>query len=143
MDMNANGLFGGLTSVLGKTMDLRLLKHNTIVSNITNMDTPGYKAFDLVFEDEIKKITGEKAEVGIRRTQPGHLPAGKGAQDNNIEYRIEKAPLCDLRSDGNTVDIDKEMSRLSENSLMYNVSSRILSRKFQLLKSVIAGGGSR
>ena len=142
MEMNINGLFGGMLSVLGKAMDLRSIKHNTIVSNITNADTPGYKAFDLVFENEIKKITGEKAEVDMRKTQPGHLPAGRGAVDN-IEYRTEKAARFNLRADGNTVDIDKEMSRLSENSLMYNASAQILSRKFQSLKSAITGGGAR
>lgn len=139
MNMNINGLFDGIFSVLGKALDLRSIKHNTIASNITNSDTPGYKAFDLVFENEIQKITGAKAEVGIRRTHSGHLPVQSGPVDN-IEYRSENAPLFSLRSDGNTVDIDKEMSKLSENSLMYNASAQILSRKFQSLKSVIKGG---
>ncbi|WP_274427774.1 flagellar basal body rod protein FlgB [Desulfosarcina sp. BuS5] len=139
MEMNGNGLFDGMLSVLGKALDLRSIKHNTIVSNITNGDTPGYKAFDLVFENEIKKITGAKAEVSIRKTQPGHLPAGRGAFEN-IEYRTEKAPRNNFRADGNTVDIDKEMSKLSENSLMYNATAQILSWKFQLLKNVITGG---
>ena len=140
MDMNVNGLFGEMVSTLGKALDLRSIKHNTIASNITNADTPGYNSFDLVFEDEIQKITGARPEVGIRRTNQRHLPVVSGAIDN-IEYKTEKPSLVNLRADGNTVDIDKEMSKLSENSLMYNASAQILSRKFQSLKSVIRGGG--
>ena len=146
MDINVNGLFGETISTLGKSLDLRSIKHNTIVSNITNADTPGYNSFDLVFEDEIQKITGAGDEVGMRRTHKGHFPVESAAINNgeamdNIEYKTEKPPLVNLRADGNTVDIDKEMSKLSENSLMYNASAQILSKKFQLLKSVITGGG--
>jgi flagellar basal-body rod protein FlgB len=142
MEMNGNGLFGGMLSVFASALDLRLIKHNTIVSNITNADTPGYRAFDFVFENEIEKMTGAKAEVSIRKTQPGHLPAVRG-RGENIEYRTETALRNNFRADGNTVDIDKEMSKLSENSLMYNATAQILSRKFQALKSAITGGGTR
>jgi len=144
MDININGLFGEMVSTLGKALDLRSIKHNTIASNITNADTPGYNSFDLVFEDEIQKRTGAKPEVGMRRTDNGHFSAVNGAIDNieyKIKYKTEKPPMVNLRGDGNTVDIDKEMSKLSENSLMYNASAQILSRKFQSLKSVITGGG--
>ena len=38
--------------------DLRSLKHNVTVSNIANKDTPNYKAFDLVVEEELEKGNG-------------------------------------------------------------------------------------
>ena len=42
--------------------------------------------------------------------------------------------------DGNTVDLDSEMTKLTENSLKYTVSTHILSKKFTGLKNVIQGG---
>jgi flagellar basal-body rod protein FlgB len=45
-----------------------------------------------------------------------------------------------LRKDGNTVDLDREMAKLSENNLMYNALAQIVSRKFQGLKDAIKGG---
>jgi len=45
-----------------------------------------------------------------------------------------------LRGDGNTVDMDREMSALAENQLHYKASTQILSKKFQRLRSIIQGG---
>ena len=43
--------------------------------------------------------------------------------------------------EGNTVDLDMEMTHMTENSLKYNVSARIMSKKLAGLKNVIQGGG--
>ena len=42
------------------------------------------------------------------------------------------------RLDGNTVDLDKEMTKLAENSLYYNVTAQIVSKKMRLLRTAIS-----
>ena len=44
-----------------------------------------------------------------------------------------------MRRDGNTVDVDREMTRLAENGLMYTASAQMIARKLQGLKSAIQG----
>ena len=41
---------------------------------------------------------------------------------------------------GNTVDLDREMAGMAENSLMYTLSAQIVAKKFQSLRNVIEGG---
>jgi flagellar basal-body rod protein FlgB len=38
------------------------------------------------------------------------------------------------------VDIDREMTLMAANQMMYSTLTRLLSRKFQSLRSVISGG---
>jgi flagellar basal-body rod protein FlgB len=43
--------------------------------------------------------------------------------------------------DGNTVNLDTEMTKLAENQLMYEISIRFLTRKFNGIKNAIMEGG--
>ena len=61
--MKLQGIFTGIIPVLEKVLDLRSMKHNSIVSNIANMDTPNYKTFDfnkkplkLMFSTSLAKL---------------------------------------------------------------------------------------
>lgn len=137
--MESQGLFKGTFPLLEKALDLRSLKHNVTVSNIANKDTPNYKAFDLIVEEELEKVMGSGKELGLIRTRRGHLP-GRGVGGGAVRLRIDNTSQLSLKRDGNTVNIDKEMAKLSENNLMYNALAQIISRKFKGLKDVIQGG---
>ena len=137
--MESKGIFAGTISLLEKVLDLRSMKHNLIVSNIANVDTPNYKAFDLMVEEELEKFIGEENDRGLRRTQPGHLPGNGISLDSIRPSPVTTYPLS-IKGDGNSVDIDRVMADQAKNSLMYDVSAEILSRKFMALKEAIQGG---
>ena len=54
--MDLSGIFSKSFSILEKSLDLRSKRHNLIASNISNMDTPGYKGFDIMVDEEISKM---------------------------------------------------------------------------------------
>ena len=137
--MESQGLFKGTLPILEKAMDLRSLKHNVTVSNIANKDTPNYKAFDLVVEEELEKVMGSEKELGLRKSRRGHLP-GRTIGGSAVSLGIDNTSQLSFRRDGNTVNIDKEMAKLSENNLLYDSLAQITSRKFKGLKDVIQGG---
>jgi flagellar basal-body rod protein FlgB len=137
--MESQGLFNQTFSVLEKSMNLRSQKHNLMVSNIANMDTPNYKAFDLLVEEEMGKTSAETKTMTLSRTQPGHIPLSGVAGMNVPEIKPVEKPLYDFREDGNTVDIEKTMSALSENGLLYNASAQMIAKKFQSLSNAING----
>ena len=137
--MESQGLFKGTLPLLEKALDLRSLKHAVTVSNIANKDTPNYKAFDLVVEEEIEKVMGPKEELGLRRSRRGHRP-GRTIGGGAVRPGIDNASQLSFKRDGNTVNIDKEMAKLSANNLMYDALAQIISRKFRGLKDVIQGG---
>ncbi|MFP4087303.1 MAG: flagellar basal body rod protein FlgB [Desulfobacteraceae bacterium] len=137
--MAAGKLFSGAYPVLEKALDLRSMKHNLVVSNIANKDTPGYKAFDLMVEDEMGKFMDKGQPVKLQKTDEGHLSGNTAHRETGRSVR-NKGSKFSLRMDGNSVDIDQEMAKLSKNNLLYSAMSRIISRKFQGLKDVIKGG---
>ena len=136
--MEANGIFNETFAVLEKSLDLRSLKHRLSVSNIANMDTPNYKAFDLIVKEEMAKATGGAKSVDLRKTHSRHLPL-REIGSNEIGFGSSRNSHSENKGRGKPVDIDREMANLAENSLMYNATAQIFSNKIQGLKNVIQG----
>jgi flagellar basal-body rod protein FlgB len=136
--MGSQEMFNGTISILEKSLDIRSMKHNLLVSNIANKDTPNYKAFDLAVEEEMQKLTGTNKTVSLWKTQSGHLGANG---ETCSEVSITKSSKgFEQNIDGNTVDIEKEMTNLAENNLLYDAMAQIMRKKLQGLKVAIQGG---
>ena len=137
--MQSTPLFSKTISVLEKSLDLRSKRHQVLSTNIANMDTPNYKAFELVIEEELKKSAGHTSAIKLVRTDERHFPIFPSSRDN-VKLKQAEPPEFTLRGDGNTVDIDKTMGDLAENTLLYNTLAQLISKKFLALKNVIQGG---
>ena len=136
--MGSQEMFNGTISILEKSLDMRSMKHNLLVSNIANKDTPNYKAFDLAVEEEMQKLTGTNKTVNLWKTQDGHLGANG---ETYSEVSITKSSKgFEQNIDGNTVDIEKEMTNLAENNLLYDAMAQIMRKTSQGLKVAIQGG---
>ena len=137
--MENHPLFDRTVSLLSRVLDLRARNHKVIVSNIANADTPDYKAFRMHVDEALQQQPGAGGTLRMQTTCRSHLPAGRR---DTIEARITKESTAphSLRGDGNTVDPDRSMSRMAENSLLYNTAAQILNKKLQGLKAVIQGG---
>ncbi|MEW5866871.1 MAG: flagellar basal body rod protein FlgB [Bacillota bacterium] len=105
---------------LSKALDALSFRHEVLADNIANVNTPGFKARRVRFEDELK--------AALSRGDPG-----------SARPVIEEDGLR-VRRDGNSVDIDFEMARLAETTILYSAVSRLVSERFALLKSVISEG---
>ena len=127
--MEPSGLFNTTFKMLEKNLDLRTRKHNLITSNIANMDTPNYKPFNIEVDEAMERLTSEKTGITLAQTDRGHIDAS-GKISGLSEGVIEEAE----------VDIDKTMMDLSENSILFNASAQILSKKYQFLRQAINGG---
>jgi flagellar basal-body rod protein FlgB len=117
-------IFGKTVDMLSTMMDYQSKRHKLIAANIANIDTPGYKSKDLVFKKELDEMMGVEKGVIMNKTNSGHL-----SSKDYSEYEVVKS--------GDSVNIDKEMARLAENNLMYNLSTELLARKFKNLKTVL------
>ena len=137
--MSSTNLFSGTIAILEKSLDLRSRRHQVLASNIANIDTPNFKAFDLVIEEEIAKTENSGGDIKLVRTQANHLAGSAGASDE-ITLKRAEPPELSLRADGNTVDLDKTMGNLAENTLLFKAGAQIISKKFLALKEAIKGG---
>ncbi|MBW2515588.1 MAG: flagellar basal body rod protein FlgB [Deltaproteobacteria bacterium] len=137
--MTTQTLFEGVIAVLQKSLDRASLRHRVITSNIANIDTPNYKAFEVVMEDVRRKKGGFSGKLELIRTEPRHLNGRRRASDQ-VKIKASQPPPFNLRADGNTVDLDRTMGKLAENTIMYRTAAQLIRRKFQGLKNVIKGG---
>ena len=137
--MDIQRLFTPTMQMVEKNLNLRARRHNLLVSNIANMDTPNYKAFDILVEKEMQKGNSIRSDSGLIRTQPEHFPLREHRLDRLDVTRVDE-PEFSMKQDGNTVDIDRTMSHLAENGMLYNASAQIMGKKFQGLTDAIYGG---
>jgi len=123
-------LFTDLTSAaLGKVLDGTALRQRALAENIANVDTPGYQRKDVSFSEQLKEaLEGTSLPENALRRLEAVVPQSVVANSQT------------LRPDGNTVDIDKEMTEISKNTLEYETSAQLLDGKLRLLRTAITGG---
>jgi len=121
-------LFNKTFDVLSNMLSYRSKRHQVILSNVTNIDTPGYKAADMSFRKDLREAVVNKGKVQMTKTQDRHMgPEIKNNDPENFEVRETEEE----------VKLDTEMANLSENHLMYNMTVDMLARKFRGLQTVL------
>ena len=138
--MSSLHLFNNTISFLEQSLNLRSKRHHVLAANIANMDTPNYKAFDLVVEEAFNNSASGSGNLNLVRTHEDHMPV-KNKRMDRVTLTRAAEPEFSLRADGNTVDLDKTMGGVASNTLLFKTAAQIISRKFTGLKDVILGGG--
>lgn len=135
-----SGLFDKTTDALGVSLNHRLLRHNITSGNIANAETPGYKAKKVDFEDSLSRalsMDGSSESAGLEASP---LPFG-GTSVANVKAEVYDNPDIDITNDKNTVDLEKEMSTLAENTILYRTAVELIKRKLGQLKYAVTEGG--
>lgn len=121
--------------VLEQSLSASSLRHKVISNNIANVNTPGFKKSDVVFESKLQDAMASNRLV-MSQTNEKHL---SGTRSNNFSPSIVSSSYS-IRTDGNNVDIDAEMAGLAKNTIYYDAVAQQVSNYFSSLKSVIKGG---
>jgi len=121
------GLFKPLDELaLGASYFFR--RSEVIQGNIANVDTPGYKPRDLIFEKELDRA------LSLKKTDPRHIDP----QQPRSRFKVIDSP--DYSGyDGNRVNLDKELAKLAESNLMVRAINEALRKEIGKLKLVIQG----
>ncbi|HZG61098.1 MAG TPA: flagellar basal body rod protein FlgB [Anoxybacillus sp.] len=127
-------LFSHTFHVLEQGLDYSSLKQKVISHNIANVDTPNYKAKEVHFKTELSNAL---QSLEAYRTHPKHFEFKKKTPSN---FLVTMRNDVLYNHNGNSVDIDKEMSNLAANQIYYNALVERLNGKFNSLKNVIRGG---
>lgn len=115
------------TDVLGKALEGTWARNNAISTNIANVDTPGYKRKDVMFEGYLQRALMSENKLSTNELEKITPKTVFG--QSNTSYRI----------DGNNVDIDAEMGYLAENQLKYTALISQVNYGFSRLKKVLNG----
>ncbi len=122
-------LFGQGLYVGEQALNTRMAKQGLIQSNIANLETPGYNRQDFSFSEAMENAMQDRGQ--LLRTNSKHIALDPVDVSENLSFANERRP----------VDLDEEMLSLSQNQLMYQVTAKIVSKKFEGLKYVISEGG--
>jgi flagellar basal-body rod protein FlgB len=127
--------------ILERSLDLFAQRHQVLLGNVANEETPRYKAKDLEFQSVLASaVDGAPSLVAMTRPtaspDPRHLQLPV-QQDAMSSPTLIDLPRTSIGLDGNTVSIEKTMAALHDNSLRYSAASQILTRKYQTLLAAI------
>lgn len=107
--------------LLGNALRYTEQGHRVLSQNIANVNTPGYQAKQLTFDQLL-----EQAESGVDCTKQG-------------SFQIEQTPGLTARSNGNNVDLDGEVSLIKKNAMLFQTYSQLLASQMNVMRKAISG----
>ena len=116
----------------GSALNIRNKRNDIIASNIANAATPNYKARDINFLDEFKKVTNTG---DIKITHSNHIPT----KNYNISGKAFYRDPVIASLDGNTVELSVEQMQFAENTMKYQTTLKFLNGKITKMISAIRG----
>ena len=119
-------------------LKLRTYRQQVLGNNLTNSDTPTFKARDIdfasVLENQLQGQDSSKS-LSLATTDGRHLPGTTVVDDPKLLYRIPIQPSMD----GNTVDSDVELSEFTQNSVFTQSALTFLGGTIKGRMSAITG----
>lgn len=114
--------------LLKTALDVSSLRQKTISSNLSNVNTPGFKSNRVVFEERLKSAANGTA---LNRTHQQHMDI-----QSNTPI-VQRRNNMSVQDNGNNVDIEYEMAELSANNIYYDAVVSQLNAKFAMTRTVI------
>src|SRR5581483_7998550 len=125
IDPSQAPLFPGVEDLLSWTSK----RQQALAANIANLDTPGYRAKDFSFEEQL-------ATIDMASTSSMHIAP---LQDSNHAQVYEVDTKVKLN--GNSVDLEREMKEITKTALQYITLVQYLNQKIKTLRTAISEGG--
>lgn len=116
--------------MLSRLADVSMLRQRVIANNVANVNTPGYRSQRVDFEDVLTEQLDRSRDTVQPRLDASRLKAELVEDTSNI-----------VRVDGNSVNINKEMGRLSKNKLLYQTYMQLLTTKVAQMRLAVNGSG--
>jgi flagellar basal-body rod protein FlgB len=137
-----SALFDKTINSLGANINFRQMKSAVTASNIANAETPGYKAKKLDFEEALARAVDVNGLGKMSVDHEEHF-AVNGNSISKVRADVYDNPDITVTNDGNTVDMEKEMAELSENTYLYKAAVQLINKKLAGLAYAVSEGSGR
>ena len=117
--------------LIKKGLDVSAIRGKAIANNIANINTKGYKKFNVSFENTLKDVSNQIMDKGYVNA----------SSEDFGQVGIDKDYSTSMRMDGNNVDIDIEKTNQAANTLMYNALITAANNRLNMSRTVINGAG--
>jgi flagellar basal-body rod protein FlgB len=123
-----------LIEALRRHMTIATARELAAASNLSNVNTPGYKTRDVAFKEDLDR---QIDAAGSTATDPRHI-GGPNAAASSLTTRV----VDDLpeRRDGNNVQIDRELISMNRAASDFAAAQTVLAAKFRLVRYAINEG---
>ncbi len=126
-----NLMFGNNILMSEKSLDFLWAKQQVTLNNLSNIDTPNYKARYVTFEEAYQKQLQLAASTKNTRQTRNII---EGAR-----YTVNKKEGTSERADGNNVNADTEEVELARAGLQYQYVLNAINSDLTRLRTVITG----
>ena len=126
-----NFILGNTVSMAEKSLDYLWQIQQVTMTNIANVDTPGYKAKSLTFEAEFRK----KLEAASRTGNSSQMREAI----NSVQTTVQSTASESARLDENNVNMDTENVELTRTTLQYQYELNAINSDFSRYRTVIKG----
>jgi flagellar basal-body rod protein FlgB len=108
-----------IVDLIGKALDVRAYYQRILASNIANVETPGYKEKDIDFKTALGAYTGDPSRI-------------------EVTQREDAVGIAS--ADGNTVGMEDQIVKMTENTLVFSSLVQLITKKFSMIKYAINEG---
>lgn len=127
-----------IEDLAAKALDFHTERAGIIVANLGNRDTPGYTPVDLKFHETLQDMMNGVAPRAELRAPDGG--GGVLSGDKGLGGELVFDPGSTPSENGNSVDLDREVAKMTQNSLAYQSAIKIMKKKHGMLSYAIRGG---
>jgi len=114
-----------VSQVLASALDGVALRQRVTADNIANVDTPGFRASSVDFETQLKTAISD-----------GSFTEGPGPDSVTATTVPTDTPVG---ANGNNVDLRKETMAAVQSQFQYQILTRAVTERFDLVKTAAAG----
>ena len=113
-------------AAMKKMMDATALQHEAISSNLSNIEKPGYKRLDVdsSFSNELRRAIGGNDVEQISSLKP--------------KLSVDATAVANTK-DGNTVQLEKELLKMNQNTVAHAVETQLVTGQLLRLRLAITG----
>ncbi|MDH5542473.1 MAG: flagellar basal body rod protein FlgB [Nitrospinota bacterium] len=120
--------------VVKKSLDFNSQKAAMTAANIANAETPRYKAKSVEFESILQSVTSTDF-LQIKATHSKHI-SPQQPDFNSMEPELT-IDFSQGRIDGNNVDLDKEVTTLSETKIAYDAAITVMTKRGGIIRAAV------
>ncbi|NLH15502.1 MAG: flagellar basal body rod protein FlgB [Phycisphaerae bacterium] len=97
------------------------VRQKAIANNIANLNTPGYRRYDIKFQDILAKMVEADGPIDSSKLEP--------------EFFQPRTTRVDTT--GNDVDLDTEVGEMVKNSSLHTAYTLLIKKKYEQMKAAI------
>jgi flagellar basal-body rod protein FlgB len=107
-----------ITKYLEAAIRAEGIRQAVIANNVANIDTPGYRRFDVMFEELLAAA----------------IESAGGSEQTQIEPTIFQPRSSPVNTNGNDVSLETEVGEIVKNSLRHQAFIRLLRKRYEQLE---------